>query len=95
MRLLMAMMLAVLWGWPGTLWAQGPGMTGGRFGGDSPQQADKSFSQDQQKKRQQQPRNKRQGPPAKEKAKPPGTPPSKTQPPLSPMRGAPVAPPGL
>jgi hypothetical protein len=72
---------------PGSLWAQGPGM--GIRAQDTPQQADKSFTLEQKKKKQQQLKN-RQQQPAKKDAKKEKKPAKRTQPTEQPMRGGPM-----
>ena len=86
---LAAIVLAMILISPGVLWSQGP-RPGSRVQ-DGPQQTDKSFTQEQQKKRQQQIKNpKKQSQPAKKGKKPA----SRTQQADQPMRGGPVGPAG-
>lgn len=72
---------------PGALWAQGMGIRAQ----DTPQQADKSFTLEQKKKRQQQLKNRQQqSQPAKKDAKKEKKPAKRTQPTEQPMRGGPM-----
>ena len=76
---------------PGVSRAQGPGM--GIRAQDTPQQADKSFTMEQKKKRQQQLKNRQQqSQPAKKDAKKEKKPAKRTQPTEQPMRGGPMGP---
>jgi hypothetical protein len=87
---LAAIILTVVLISPGDLWGQGPGI--GVRAQDGPQQADKSFLLEQQKKRQQQIKNpKKQSQPSK-KGKQSS---NRTQQPAEqPMRGGPLGPGG-
>ena len=86
---LTAIILAVVLISPGVSWSQG--LRPGSRVQDSPQQTDKSFLQEQQKKRQQQIKNpKKQSQPAKKGKKPA----SRTQQADQPIRGGPVGPGG-
>lgn len=91
---LAAIILAVMLILPGALWGQGP-RPGSRLQ-DSPQQTDKSYLQEQQKKRRQQLKNPRQPLKTPDKGRQSGRPEKiRSKPPEQPMRGGPVNPSGL
>jgi uncharacterized protein HemX len=88
---LLAVVLAVVLGWPGILWGQGTQSRGHHM--DSPHQADKSYTTERQKKRRQVVRKKvqrfrtqKKGPPQK------SGPATQAPPPPGPMHGGPVGP---
>jgi len=91
---LAAIILGVVLISPGTSGGQGQPLTGGRFT-NSPRQADKSYSQEQQEKQQPRLRNQKKPPrtSGKERLSGKGSA-TQTPPPTTPPKGAPVGSPG-
>jgi uncharacterized protein HemX len=86
---LLAVMIAVVLGLPGSLWGQGT-QSRGRYA-DSPRRADKSFSADRQMQGQKKVRNRGQKSQTQKKMRRPGAAPAtQTQAPTKSLRGGPA-----